>query len=90
MRITDFTDINETDKQFFIAWNQAMYAAKRGSEFLSDEDIRALLQSFARTAKKKNFKRISILIHSWTLFSVGRISAEDVTTFLNAFDTAEA
>jgi hypothetical protein len=36
MRITDFTDINETDKQFFIAWNQAMYAAKRGSEFLSD------------------------------------------------------
>lgn len=90
MRITDFTDINETDKHFFIAWNQAMYAAKRGSEFLSEEDLRELLHNFAKIAKKKNFKRISMLIHSWTLFSVGKISAEDVTTFLNVFDTAEA
>lgn len=40
MRISDFSDINDTDKQFFIAWNQAMYAAKQGREYLSEEDLR--------------------------------------------------
>jgi hypothetical protein len=47
-----------------------------------------ILSKFAVTAKTLNIKRISLVMHAWTLWSAGKISPIDATTFLNAYETA--
>lgn len=45
-----------------------------------------LLKTFAKTAKENGINRINLLMHAWTLWSAGRIDANDVTTFLQDYD----
>lgn len=90
MRISDFTDVNENDKQFFLRWNHAVRQAKKHNVYISDPVLRELLTSFAKKAKQEGIKRINLLMHAWTLWSTGRIESSDVTSLLLEYDKAPA
>lgn len=65
-----------------------MHHSKKTNVYLNEENIRELLQHFAKIAKKERLKRASLVMHAWTLWSAGRIASEDVHFFLNAYDKA--
>lgn len=88
MRISDFTDVNENDKQFFLKWNQSVREAKQANVYISDPVMRELLQSFAKKSKLDGIKRTALIMHAWTLWSTGRIDSSDVTNFLLDYDRA--
>jgi hypothetical protein len=89
MRISDFTDVNDNDKQFFLKWNDAVREAKRQNVYLSENVMHEMLKSFAGRAKQDGIKRISLLMHAWTLWSTGRIDSEEVTNLLLEYDKAQ-
>jgi hypothetical protein len=62
--------------------------AKRQNVYISNAVMRDLLKTFAKTAKQQGLKRINLLMHAWTLWSTGRIEANDVTNFLYDYDKA--
>lgn len=47
-----------------------------------------MLIEFAKTAKRDQFKRLNVIMHGWTLWSSGKINAEEVKLFLKTFDQA--
>lgn len=88
MRISDFTDVNDNDKLFFMKWNDAVREAKKQHVYINGPVMRNLLKTFAATAKKEGLKRINLLMHAWTLWSTGKIDSYDVTIFLKDYDEA--
>lgn len=88
MRICDFSDVNETDKQFFIKWNCVVHETRKKYLILGHSEIMEMLIDFARAAKRDQFKRLHIIMHAWTLWSSGKINAEEVKLFLKTFDQA--
>lgn len=50
--------------------------------------MKDLLTKFAITARQSGIKRVSLIMHAWTLWSTGKISSVDVTYFLSVYDNA--
>lgn len=88
MRISEFSDVNENDKFFFVKWNDTIYEAKKKHVILKHDVFIGVLEKFAGIAKAEGIKRINMVIHGWTLWSSGKVSAEEVTSFLLAYDNA--
>jgi hypothetical protein len=88
MRISDFTDVNENDKVFFMKWNEAVHDSKRVNVYLNAEAMRELIDRFAKTVKGIGLRRVNLLMHAWTLWSAGRIESDDVIFLLKAYDDA--
>lgn len=40
MKIGDFSDVNENDKSFFIAWNEEIYKVKKNNIYLTEDILR--------------------------------------------------
>lgn len=80
--------MNDSDKLFFVTWNNAIYESRKTCKLIDHEEMVNILAKFAVTAKALNIRRISLVMHAWTLWSAGKISPIDATTFLNAYETA--
>jgi hypothetical protein len=46
------------------------------------------LLDFSIIAKKEGIKRINVIMHGWTLWSSGKITSDEVTQFIKAYDEA--
>ena len=73
IRISDFSDVGEQDKHFFLSWNNFVKNAKKGRDFIEREEMVQMLEQFASKGAETNLSRTSIFIHCWTLWSAGRI-----------------
>jgi hypothetical protein len=86
MRICDFSDVNESDKKFFIKWNEIVHEGKSQQGVIGHEEMLGLLKRFAKEGKAAGIRRIHMVMHGWTLWSAGKISADDVAFFLQEYD----
>lgn len=76
MRICDFSDVNEGDKQFFIKWNSIVHETRKTKVILGHNEMMEMMMDFAKQAKRDNIKRINMIMHAWTLWSAGKITSE--------------
>jgi len=89
MRISDFTDVNEGDKQFFLKWNNIIHDSRKTNGFVGHDEIVEALREFAVIGKQQHIKRINMVMHGWTLWSAGKISADEVNHFLSIYDETQ-
>jgi hypothetical protein len=44
MRISDFSDVNDDEKNIFMLWNNAIYNIKKGGEVIDHIEIKRILK----------------------------------------------
>jgi hypothetical protein len=86
LRIEDFSDVNDNDKKFFIEWNNFIHDYKKSVSIIFSFDVPRIFVNFSGLAALIGIPRINLVMHAWTLWSVGQISSGDVITGLNKFD----
>ena len=93
MRIREFTDVNEVDKTFFIEWNDFMhtYRLRKNGNVVYPGKLRGLLVQFAEVlANKTDFEiRLNLIMHLWSLWSLGQIDSDDIAPVLVRYDEAK-
>lgn len=63
-----------------------MHEAKIKYVIMGHEELLDVLDDFAKIAKKEDIKRLSIIMHGWTLWSSGKLTSNEVTNFIKAYD----
>jgi hypothetical protein len=78
--------VNDNDKKFFIEWNGFIHDYKKRMFIIYSHDMPQIFVEFAGLAPQKGIPRINLVMHAWTLWSVGQINANDIINGLNKFD----
>lgn len=86
LKIEDFTDVNSNDKHFFIHWNTFIHEKRKKMSLIYSYDMPKMFTEFSKDAPSLNIPRINIVMHGWTLWSVGQIKSLDLIKALYQYD----
>lgn len=78
--------MNDNDKKFFIEWNGFIHENRKKLSIIYVHDMPNLFVEFSGMIQKKGIPRINLVMHAWTLWSVGQISSNDVVRGLAEYD----
>jgi hypothetical protein len=92
MRINEFSDVSESDKHFFLNWNDYMSRNKnlKGFNYVDNDTMREIAQEFCRKCKIQGIQRNNLLMHLWTLWSTGKIGPDAISLCLNIYDKSDS
>lgn len=85
MKISDFTDVTDSDKVFLILWNQLIHAAKKENPILTEKGLFKVLKQLVTKLGKD--QRLNLMTHLWALWSLGKITKYQVLQVLTEFDS---
>lgn len=88
MRIEEFQDVNDADKEFICMWNDMVHTTKKKKPIITSALLLEMLKEFAVLARKAGIQRLNLLMHCWTLWSTGKIVSDNVTEVLLCYDQA--
>lgn len=88
MRISDFSDVSDSDKRFFLVWNDFMSKNKRNqaNNYVDADTMGEILKKFCATCKGNQIHRNSLLMHLWTMWSAGKIGSFLISVCLDIYD----
>ena len=84
--------MNDNDKGFFIEWNRYMHLQKKEHTLIYPGHLKDFLVRFAGIlADTCDLEiRLNLIMHLWTLWSLGQITNDEIIPVLNKYDEVRA
>ena len=88
MYISEFKDISSSEKRFLMVWNDFLSDKKseKALNYMDSDRMIEIVQEFCQKCRESAIERNNLLMHLWTLWSYGKISADHLNICLQIYD----